>query len=414
MYRQCFHANIDTNNFTEGFNSSLRKYLLLRHDKSVHSLVKILLSVVFPEQEREYLELNIRQSEQYRKPINSTVPPYLLNRPQEVRAACLKNTEKAKLIESSRLKEFSNQPGTYTVTTSGGSYESSISAGKCSCPYFQKQKIPCKYMFAIFMHTKREWDDLPKKLTQAPYMTLDHDVSSTACAHDQEQTWLDDVEELQPVAAVIPPKVTPGNMIAKLQRAIRDDLAKCASMAYMVNDAPLLMEAHERIKAIHMELLQAARSNPDKENQLPVMSLLVKADLSDYRRRSKLTPRASMVLRKYRKRKANVTSPINHKRMKMGDDPLLGASRRSVGRPKLPRKKKKASIRYIQTLCTSTIISYTYLAYYLSSIQMSRGPLPGITTGSGSFSANTETQSTTPAAKAVSALGSPHAQMNIN
>ena len=84
-------------------------------------------------------------------------------------------------------------------------------------------------MFAIFMHTKWEWDDLPKKLTQAPYMTLDHDVSSAACAHDQGQTWLDDGEELQPddgealqpVAAVIPPKVTPGNMIARLQRVIR-------------------------------------------------------------------------------------------------------------------------------------------------------------------------------------------------
>ena len=213
-------------------------------------------------------------------------------------------------------------------------------------------------MFAIFMHTKWEWDDLPKKLTQAPYMTLDHDVSSAACAHDQGQTWLDDGEELQPddgealqpVAAVIPPKVTPGNMIAKLQRAIRDDLAKCASMAYMVNDAPLLMEVHEQVRTIHMELLQAARSNPHKENQLPVMSLLVKADLSDYRCHSKLTPRASMVLRKYRKRKANLTSPINHKKMKLGDHPLLGASRRSVGRPKLTRKKKNASVRYIQTL----------------------------------------------------------------
>ena len=47
--------------------------------------------------------------------------------------------------------------------------------------------------------------------------------------YDQRQTWLDEGEELQPddgealqpVAAVIPPKVTPGNMIARLQRVIR-------------------------------------------------------------------------------------------------------------------------------------------------------------------------------------------------
>jgi len=56
------------------------------------------------------------------------------------------------------------------------------------------------------------------------------------------------------------------------------------------------MEVHEQVKAIHIELLQAARSNPDKENQLPVILLLVKANLSDYRRHSILTPRASMVL----------------------------------------------------------------------------------------------------------------------
>lgn len=342
IYRQRFHANIDTNNFTEGFNSSLRKYLLLRHDKSVYSLVKILVSLVFPEQEREYIELNIRQSEQYRKRTPETMPPYLQNRPQEVRAACMQSIEKAKQIEASCLQDSNTALGTYTVKTTGGCYETNITAGTCSCIYYQKQKMPCKHMFAVFRHTSLGWNDLPKELTEAPYMRLDLDTCNEPCAQDsvsQEYIGVDE-EVTDEGNGEIPPKVTPGRMVAKLQRSIRDELAKCASMAYMVNDAPLLAEVHAQIQAIHLRLLQTARCNP-QDSQLPVISLLVKANLSDYRRRSKLTARANMVLRKYRKRKASNDVPLQSKRMRLGDDPLLGASRRSVGRPKLKGKRRK-------------------------------------------------------------------------
>ena len=87
------------------FNNVLKNhYLILRNDKSVFSLTKILLQCVFPDQEREYAVLTARQTTAYRQPRNA-LPHFLKNRPSSVTNACLLNIEKGKAIESSSIEE---------------------------------------------------------------------------------------------------------------------------------------------------------------------------------------------------------------------------------------------------------------------------------------------------------------------
>ena len=74
LFRQKFHGDVNTNNYTESFNNILKHhYFILRNDKSVFSLVQLLLQHVFPDQEREYTELSARQTKDHRLPRD----PYL-------------------------------------------------------------------------------------------------------------------------------------------------------------------------------------------------------------------------------------------------------------------------------------------------------------------------------------------------
>ena len=67
IFRQRFHAGIDTDNFTESFNNVFRtRYQQLRYDTTIHSLVKLLVDVVYPEQEREYNIKSAQLTTQYR------------------------------------------------------------------------------------------------------------------------------------------------------------------------------------------------------------------------------------------------------------------------------------------------------------------------------------------------------------
>ena len=96
IFRQQFHAGIDTDNFTESFNNVFRtRYQRLRYDTTIHSLVKLLVDVVFPEQEREYNIKTAMLTTHYRQPRHQ-LPEFLLGRPRQVQATCIGNMEKAK------------------------------------------------------------------------------------------------------------------------------------------------------------------------------------------------------------------------------------------------------------------------------------------------------------------------------
>ncbi|XP_065891799.1 uncharacterized protein [Dysidea avara] len=167
VYRQSFHAEIDTDNLTEAFNHTLRsRYLQLRQDTSVTDLCEVLLNIVFPEQQKEYTIAVAQQTEGYRRPWYE-IPGYLIDRPRNLQSACLANISKAKQFASSDITTDGN--GVFTLKSTDKSYLVDIPGGCCECPYFIKTKIPCKYMFAIFALFCDQWSwyDLPCQLTDS-------------------------------------------------------------------------------------------------------------------------------------------------------------------------------------------------------------------------------------------------------
>ncbi|XP_065918696.1 uncharacterized protein [Dysidea avara] len=111
VFRQKFHGEVNTNNYTESFNNVLKNhYFILRNDKSVFSLIKLLLQHVFPEQEKEYIELSARQARDHRLP-RELLPSFLHNRPKPVISACLSSIEKAKAIDISTITEVDKVNG---------------------------------------------------------------------------------------------------------------------------------------------------------------------------------------------------------------------------------------------------------------------------------------------------------------
>ena len=332
IHRQCFHNSVDTNNFTESFNNVLKNhYLTLRNDKSVFSLTKILLQCVFPDQEREYTISTARQTTAYRQPRNA-LPQFLTNRPSSVTSACLVNIEKGKAIEISTIKEEDAVNGVYSVSSKRGMYKVQIQEGSCTCPYFTQSRIPCKHIFSILHNFKWKWEHLPLSLTESPFMTLDNDILQ------DEHSDLCIVEEDQSTpftSTAIPLHQTPGSQLLRLQKQLRDELAKCSAAVFMVDDITILENVKRKVHSIHSELLSTS-SICDKAEELPILKNLMKEEVSEYRRKAKVIARANQLTRRYKKlkRKSNTGCPIQLKRPRLKDDPLNAATRPSVGRPK--------------------------------------------------------------------------------
>ena len=342
LHRQHFHNNVDTNNFTESFNNVLKNhYLTLCHDKSVFSLTKILLQCVFPDQEREYTVLTARQTSAYRQPRDS-LPHFLINRPNSVTSACLLNIEKGKTIELSSITEDAVN-GVYSVKSKKGMYKVQIQEGDCSCPYFTQSRIPCKHIFSIIQNFRWRWEDLPHSLTESPFMTLDSDI-----LHEQDEHLdlpLAEEDKSVPYTSIpLPPHQTAGSQLLRLQKQLRDELAKCSAAVFMVDDITLLENVQRKVHSIHSELLST--SSTRHLDELPILKNLMKEEVAEYRRKAKVMARANQLTHRYKKlkRKSNKECPIPPKRLRLKDDPLNVATRPSVGRPKGKKATKKGKL----------------------------------------------------------------------
>ena len=176
MFRKQFHAEIDTDNITESFNHTLRtRYLPLQQDKTVSAFAKVLIDIVFEEQQREYVIATAHQSTSYRLP-RYHLPENLKNRPRSVQATILLNMERADEITRENITEI--KEGTYCVRHANSKeYTVNIPDGQCSCHQFITTHHPCKHMFAIFKYfTQWSWSSLPHSLTESEYLTLDNSV----------------------------------------------------------------------------------------------------------------------------------------------------------------------------------------------------------------------------------------------
>ena len=162
---------------------------------------------------------------------------------------------------------------------------------------------------------------------------------------------------------------TPGSQLLRLQKQLRDELAKCSAAVFMVDDTAILENVQRKVQSIHSELLSTS-SICEKEEELLILKNLMK-EVSQYRRKSKVIARANQLTRRCKKlkRKSNTGCPIQTKPLRLKDDPLNAATRPSVGRP----KSKKADMNKKMTgtgmshpvyhqYFPSTFLLFTHLA----------------------------------------------------
>ena len=277
-HRKVYHAGVDTNNLTEAFNNAFRsRYLRIRYDKTVYSLVSLLTDIVFPEQEKEYAIAVAQQTTAYRKP-RYKPPDYLLNRPQTVQAECITGINEGCQFNDCDIKI--NGEGTFEENQkprSKATVKVDIPSGTCECSYFKQKHIPCKHMFAKFHIYPHHWDwnKLPLSLTSASHLVLynDHDPVNTEGSNSQLiQSDESASEPLNP-----PLKCTPAHKLKLAQTQARDALVKCMPLLYCTEDFEVLRQVMNSAEQIYCTLAMSANSqqHSTKLPHFPAMNQVV-------------------------------------------------------------------------------------------------------------------------------------------
>ena len=165
-------------------------------------------------------------------------------------------------------------------------------------------------------------------------MTLDSDILQDEHS-DLPLTEEDNSVPYTCTSIPIPLHQTPGSRLLRLQKQLRDELAKCSAAVFMVDDITALENVQSKVHSIHSELLTSSTKHAD-DRELPILKNLMKEEVAEYRRKAKMMVRANQLTHRYKKlkRKSNKECPIPPKRQRLKDDPLNAATRPSVGRPK--------------------------------------------------------------------------------
>ena len=352
VFRQRFHAGIDTDNFTESFNNVFRtRYQHLRYDTTIHSLVKLLVDVVYPEQEREYNIKSAQLTTQYRQPRHE-LPEFLLGRPHQIQATCISNMEKAREIKQDDITSMEGD-GCYEVKSNqSGAHTIDICNGACTCKSFVLQQIPCKHMFAVFSNSNWSWNDLPESLTNSVNMTLEiPSFSAHPEGQKNDEPTTSDIgmqEESNPPNTTDPIPVPRSSdyQLLKAQKHARDSLAKCISAVFTIEDVTVCEEVAAGAEHLYNLIVSSTQSS----DGLPTFPLLQKAGIAEYREKMKMQEKARRTVMKYRKQSLKRTqqsqTSSKTKKYNLCDEPLSQCLKTTVGRPKkkvIKRRKKMVS-----------------------------------------------------------------------
>ena len=301
------------------------------------------MEVAFPELEKRYIQVTVKQMESYRKS-RYPLPEYLLNRPHTVQGECLVNQEKAKAITNSMLCS-TQQEGVFLVSgnpkySPKSGYQVHIIKGQCSCAYFTLKKIPCKHIFAVFNHFPEwAWHHLPASLTEAPHMTLDESIRSIVgrgFAADGNDANVDSNDTLSHAPVVeptqqIPIPTTTGKQIYIMQRKARDALAECISLVFCTTELSTLEAINTEALAMKKVLLSKCSSSTTPDD-IPTVNLLSKCIVRNARNATKQYARTGIRLKRLHRSKHAGKAPQT--------DPLINTMSLSCQRGR-PRKKKE-------------------------------------------------------------------------
>ena len=130
-----------------------------------------------------YMEKNVRCHSMYRK-YNDATPTYLQNRPRNFVNHCLQKITLAEDINAAedvtcadhQVGEFNiksqSEPDQWYTLKFG---QDDPSCPKCSCPSWQRGRLPCKHY-----PVQWNWDKLPVGYRNSPYFNLDSELFSTS------------------------------------------------------------------------------------------------------------------------------------------------------------------------------------------------------------------------------------------
>ena len=152
----------------------------------------------------------------------------------------------------------------------------------------------------------------------------------------------------------LPPlKKTTAKQIHYLQKQIEDTMAKCRTLAFLTSDTDALEQALAHCEAAREKLATSATYT--KDHGAPIYTIIEKAGVEKFRQTTKLLHRTGV---KHKQRK---TTKLRKKKFK--SDPLVMATTRGTGRPKLKQSKRKPNFIPRQMLDSSKIKILKLLDY---------------------------------------------------
>ncbi|XP_014669716.1 PREDICTED: uncharacterized protein LOC106810784 [Priapulus caudatus] len=193
---------VNTNNGVEAQNKLFKySYLPKSVDKSAYGIVVLLVESFLPDSYKNYCDMNLKQSSQYRRITN--LPGYLHNRPRHFVKNCLKSRVAAGEFEVQDIQCVDISKGEFRVKASndaGRLYSVTFQAPSCTCEAWYKTYFPCKHMYAVFK-VFDEWSfaRLPEKYRNSVFITLDDYAFGIAASSDDNY---DSVTIDQPVSTV--------------------------------------------------------------------------------------------------------------------------------------------------------------------------------------------------------------------
>ena len=132
-----------------------------------------------------YVELNTKLQASYRR-YNSSIPSYLRERPHHIIKHCMDRRSLAECIPSSHVSVIDKTNGEFFVRSQSDLEEKNgykVSFGtkqpSCECYDWERQRLPCKHFFAVFLHVPLwSFDKLPEEYKDSPFFRLDRELFS--------------------------------------------------------------------------------------------------------------------------------------------------------------------------------------------------------------------------------------------
>ena len=108
-------------------------------------------------------------------------------------------------------------------------------------------------------------------------MTLDNHILQ----HEHSDLCIAEEDKSAPFTSTpVPLHQTPGSKLLRLQKQLRDKLAKCSAAVFMVDDIAILENVQRKVHSIYSELLSTS-SICEKTEELPILKNLIKEEVSE-------------------------------------------------------------------------------------------------------------------------------------